>query len=60
MEGRGYVARRKLASLRGELGADFSNVCNCEEETGRDYYMYMYIYTCVKNWFEFLLCIYNV
>ena len=46
MEGRGYVARRKLASLRGELGADFSNVCNCEEETGSDYTctcIYMYI-----------------
>ena len=53
MEGRGYVAWGKLASLRDELGADFSNVCNCEEETGRDYYMYirtctftyMYMYT---------------
>ena len=43
MEGRGYVARGKLASLRGELGADFSNVCNCEEETGRDYYMYIHV-----------------
>ena len=43
MEGRGYVARRKLASLRGELRADFSNVCNCEEETGRDYFTCTYM-----------------